>query len=356
MTQQGDGGVDMDAAVVRMSVESALGERVTDVQSIARSGERLPDVWKVRTECRTLAVKRQVFASIVAGSSHDLLQVEADVSGRLIAAGCRVAGVLAVDAGNDLVVLEWCGDQTLDDVCQQSVEGAEAVRKPFVNAFVGIEAALAAARGEFADRCFPGCEPTALRASWRNAVGDVVAVMPGLLEKTDGLDFGQQASWLALVARLGEAPPTLGALDYNARNVVVDKSGMPTFLEFSKIGWDWPERRLVQYGTSLGSGRPDGLPVCLVDGAAANAYASGAAAWRGVLERDILTLLDGHDLVFHLVAAARLLQASADSRRSTRWPNLDARLGRVMETLGRPLSDDDEIGCLRAEFSGRAKI
>lgn len=343
-----------DIDLVRLSVSQTLGEDVVDIAPVSRSGRSLPDVWKVTTAHQVLAVKRQLFASMARGTSYDLLEVEAEL-GRLL--GEAVPRVVGTDPDNDLVMLEWRGDRTLDDLCQDECRD-ETTGLRLVDAFCGIESAMAAGVGDLARRCFPGCEPDALTALWREAVMDVLGRFPQLAGASTGACGGKPvridlSGWEGLIGRMADAPPTLGAIDYNARNVVVGPDGAFTFLEFSKIGWDWPERRLVQYGTSLGAGRPDARPICLIDRASAGRYSELSADWRGMPQIETLALLDAHHLVFHVMMQARLLKAlglpASDPRRAA-WPNVEERMEGTREAIRVRLSEDEAVGVLREAF------
>ena len=52
-------------------------------------------------------------------------------------------------------------------------------------------------------------------------------------------------AWDLFATRLQSAPTTLGSLDNNARNIVIQENS-PFFIDFASIGWNWQEMRLVQ--------------------------------------------------------------------------------------------------------------
>ena len=100
----------------------------------------------------------------------------------------------------------------------------------------------------------------------------------------------------------------MGALDYNARNLLILPNRLPSrapgrvaYIDFSSIGWDWTERRLVHYLYALGAGRPDGRFV--------NALTREALeAERGRLFFDT-NALEAHLFAFQCLIAERLLRA-----------------------------------------------
>ena len=124
------------------------------------------------------------------------------------------------------------------------------------------------------------------------------------------------------------------------------------FIEFSKIGWDWPERRLTQYTTSHGAGRPDGRTVSALTPALTARYAALASETRAASQTEITALLDGHHFIFHLLAAQSLLDALPDPRHPllSRWRNPKARLAQLRQILETPLSADPRTAELRSMF------
>ncbi|MFP6592180.1 MAG: hypothetical protein VCE12_16830, partial [Candidatus Latescibacterota bacterium] len=81
-------------------------------------------------------------------------------------------------------------------------------------------------------------------------------------------------------------------------NIVVDDNGeRVTFLELSKLGWDWTERRAVQYTSSVDD---SGVSLLRADVVASSPLDGGA--------------LDGHHILFQLLIVRRVLStASGDT-------------------------------------------
>ena len=119
------------------------------------------------------------------------------------------------------------------------------------------------------------------------------------------------AIWGHLSNRLHRTTPTLGTLDYNARNIVVDGE-TPTFIDFGSIGWDWGERRLVQSFNSLGTNRTNGNFVSLLDQEIVKEYTSQVVKHReDSSDMEVAAQVDYHQLLFYLSIVHRLLQATA---------------------------------------------
>ena len=331
--------------------ENYLRERVPSLlpgQPAVRNIEEIDvDVWRVDcADGRCLVAKQQLFGWMTRGRPHVLLAVEQRIFDLLGAAGCPVPGVLGVDDEEQFIFLEHCGERTLDDAVQEG--GIEEWAEPLIRGFCSIEKCLRKREEELVVHVAPGADRQALVVNWEEAGKRAEEGLGYLL---DGARFQlNEAGRLLeeLVARLGADRPTLGSTDYNARNVVVDLGvGRLSFIEFAKIGWDWPERRLVQYSTSLGAGRSDGRFRTLLDRRSAEFYESQGG--------DAGTL-DGHSLVLCLNGAAMLGRAlaSRDEPTSVRlmgvWQNPRRRLTQLRAMLAEPLSDEPLLERLRVLF------
>ncbi|MBT4496123.1 MAG: phosphotransferase [Gemmatimonadetes bacterium] len=308
------------------------------------------DVWRVNcADGRCLVAKQQLFGWMTRGRPHDLLVVERRVLDLLEAAGCPVPRVLGGDDDQQFIFLEHCGDRTLDDVVQDGGEkGLEDWTEALIRGFCSIERRLQEREEELAPHIAPGADRPALAANWEAAGKRAGEGLRYLLAGAPSHLIEARQLLGELVVRLGARRPALGSTDYNARNVVVDlDTGRLSFIEFAKIGWDWSERRLMQYSTSLGSGRADGRFRSLLKRRSVEFYeAQGGDA--GVL--------DGHHLVFCLNGAAMLGRALArpDELTNVRlmevWQNPRQRLKQLHAMLAEPLSDEPLVGRLRAFF------
>lgn len=314
-----------------------------------------PNVWKVVLGDGSFVIAKQhVFAPLARGEPHDLLAVEQFVHERL--SKTPVPKLYAADTEHDLVFFEWCGDHTLDDVCQEGAAGAYG--RLVVEGFSRIQSVFRAESDEFAPRTFPGCYPTDLRRTWRRTTRSLVGALPSLACRLSRSASRKRITatsdaFLELLQFLEQAAPLPGPTDYNARNVIVDPDTQSLrFIEFSRIGWDWPERRLTQYTTSHGAGRPDGGTVSVLTPALAARYAALATEYRAEPPAEIAALLDGHHFVFHLLAAQSLLDAMPDPRHPLldRWRNPEARLEQLRSILSIPLCDDPRTTELRSCF------
>ena len=178
----------------------------------------------------------------------------------------------------------------------------------------------------------PGAGTDDLAAAW---AGVADAAAEGLAGLWRHLGRGEPPGGLGDAVRdlsdaLGRRPPRLGPTDYRAANVVVDDlAERLAFLELSKLGWDWTERRAVQYTSAT-------------DGSGRTLLSAQAVAGTGVDGTRLDTgALDGHHLLFQLLLARRLWgREDVDGARA--GPDVDFR-----RSLTTPLSGDQQVGRLR---------
>ena len=307
-------------------------------------------VWRIEdADGRKVVVKHQLFGRLTQGTAYDLLEVERDVLGLLHRAGCPVPAVLAIDEEAHCIFLQWIGDRTLDDAIQ---DGDQAATMPAIRGLCAIERACAQRADQLEPRVVPSANRAALAAAWNEAGTRAHAGIEQLCSRLQRpLDAGMQPLLDAMHGWLAARPAALGSVDYNARNAVVEPEGTRVyFLEFAKIGWDWTERRLTQYTTSMGSGRQDGRLRSLLAAPAARLYAEESGRSDGA------RALDYHRIFFFLNSAA-LLCAALDGEPHAlalrqRWKRPYARLRQCATMLTEGLSTDPSA----AEFRSRLQF
>jgi hypothetical protein len=122
------------------------------------------------------------------------------------------------------------------------------------------------------------------------------------------LDRCWEGLWRVLVPR----PAVLASADVNARNIVLSDRG-PFYLDFSSLGWDWPERRAACYLTSQGSNHQPGRVACAVSAPAIEACGYS----EGFLRRS-----EGHAFVLACLAIARMMVRRREGEMPT-WQDMD---------------------------------
>ena len=306
-------------------------------------------VWRIEdADGRKVVVKHQLFGRLTQGTAYDLLEVERDVLGFLHSAGCPVPAVLGIDQETHCIFLQWVGDRTLDDAIQ---DGDRAATIQAILGLCAIERACAQ-RADLEPRVVPSANRAALAAAWDEAGERAHAGIEQLCSRLQQpLDTGMQPLLETMHGWLAARPAALGSVDYNARNAIVEpRRTRVYFLEFAKIGWDWTERRLTQYTSSMGSGRQDGQMRSLLDASAARLYAEESGRSDGV------RALDYHR-IFFLLNSAALLGAALDGEPHAlalrqHWKRPHARLRQCAAMLAQGLSTDPSA----TEFRSRLQF
>ena len=307
-------------------------------------------VWRIEdADGRKVVVKHQLFGRLTQGTAYDLLEVERDVLRLLRADECPVPTILGIDPDAHCIFLQWVGDRTLDDAIQ---DGDRAATIQAIRGLCTIERAFSQRADQLEPRVVPSANRAALAAAWDEAgVRAHVGIEQLCRRLHQPLDAGLRSLLETMHDWLAARPASLGSVDYNARNSVVEPGGTRVyFLEFAKIGWDWTERRLTQYTSSMGSGRQDGRMRSLLDASAARLYAEASGRSDGA------RALDYHRIFFLLNSAALLSAALAGEPHALalrqHWKRPQARLRQCAAMLAEGLSTDPSA----AEFRSRLQF
>ena len=234
---------------------------------------------------RTYLLKQHLITQPVAESIFTPFQTEIAVLLRLHQAGCRVPELYWWSESARCLLMEWCGDTTLDDLAQETpIDELKPIVQNTIRAFCQLEEGFAKTAHALNPYIYPLDYPTFLRDMMGALLDqgrktlDYLAWMKGEPMPSDQAGT-LNAIWERLSNRLHRVTPTLGTLDYNARNIVVNGE-TPTFIDFGSIGWDWGERRLVQSLNSLGASRANGNFVSLLGQEIVKEYAGQVAEHR----------------------------------------------------------------------------
>ena len=275
------------------------------------------NVWRLNTMGRAYLLKQHLITQPVGESTFTPFQTEIAVLLRLHQAGCRVPELYWWSDSASCLLMEWCGDTTLDDLAQETpIDELKPIVQNTVRAFCQLEEGFAKTADVLNPYIYPLDYPTFLRDMMEALLDqgrktlDYLAWLKGEPMPSDQVGT-LDAIWGDLSNHLDRATPALGTLDYNARNIVVD-GNTPTFIDFGSIGWDWGERRLVQSLNSLGANRANGNFVSLLGQEIVREYAEQVAEHRADWsEADIAAQVDCHQLLFYLSIVYRLLQSTA---------------------------------------------
>ena len=309
---------------------------------------------------RTCLLKQHLITQPVGESTFRPFQIECAVLLRLHQAGCRVPELYWWSDSASCLLMEWCGDTTLDDLAQKTpINELQSIVQNTVRAFCQLEEGFAKTAHALNPYIYPLDYPTFLRDMMQTLLDqgrktlDYLAWMKG--EAMSSNQVGAlDTIWERLSNRLHSTTPTLGTLDYNARNIVVN-GHTPTFIDFGSIGWDWGERRLVQSFNSLGANRANGNFFSLLDQEIVKEYARQVAEHReDRSETEIAAQVDYHQLLFYLSIVHRLLQSTAQPETSESiatlkaWGDPKARFRRALALLtDSHLSEDTDAAHLR---------
>lgn len=244
-----------------------------------------------------------------------------------------------------MLLLEACGEKTLDDLAQASpAENLVPITRNAVREFCRLELAFADRAEAIQPYIYPSDTPLddtldGILDRGRNTMNYLAWLGGGRMRPN--VQAIVDEIWEDMSNCLHNAEARLGSLDYNARNVVVNGDS-PTFIDFSSVGWDWSERRLVQTFNSLGAHRSGGRFVSTVNRAVVGEYASQSAQGKSD-ESEIR--VDYHSILFYLSIIHRLLQAIAQPEREdsksllNAWGDAKPRLRQAIDLLAdTPLS------------------
>ena len=327
------------------------------ISPVLRNQQPLSTVWQLTfTDGSKVIVKKQVFASFTRGKLHHILTVEKEVCDLLTE--CALPKVYGSVEDQDLIFLEWCGDHTLDDILQDGDDcQSRFYTQCVINAYSQICSELRRLSSSLSRRVFPGCGIHETRSSWQALKSQI-----NLSQFSDHFGLGLSRSACSdletllhrLMDSLADAEPHLGPTDYNARNIVLDtKMRSARFIEFSKLGWDWPERRLTQYVCGSGAGITGGTFKSALNTELCAGYADLASQWACEASSSIQARLDGHHFIYHLVAATKLLEALSSGAKPhilDLWQRPEQRLEDLYALLAFRLSRDEVVGELRTNL------
>ena len=264
-------------------------------------------------------LKQHDITAPVVEAGQTPLQIEASVLRLLCDNGCRVPQLIWKSERHHALLLEWCGESTLDALAQSGEKSAEQLTPllfTILHEACKIETCFTTHAAQLAPYVFRfNAEATLQDLLTRGK--KVVGYLSHLSNKPMSLvEEGTFAdAWNVFATRLQDAPKTLGSLDNNARNIVI-REASPFFIDFASLGWNWQEMRLVQLLNSIGaflvSPSETGNFIFLLDRKLVNAYAEWVSTHRETCSPDeIAARVDGHHLLFYLSVIDQLLRAVA---------------------------------------------
>lgn len=279
-----------------------------------RHGKReKQNVCRLKIRKEDYLLKQHEVTDPVTESGFSPFQIEKFTLSTLYKNRCLVPQVVWDSEQYHALLLTWCGDQTLDSLAQsESVSSIMPVLHAILIELCKLETFFADNIAQFKPYVFHFELKQTLQhllEQGRKTIGylEHLGNAPLTVSQKAQLDD----AWNSLSNRLLAAQRTLGGLDYQANNIVIDVE-LPYFIDFSSVGWDWQERRLVQFFNSIGANQENANFVCMLNRELVEKYATWVVQHReeGSLT-DVAARVDGHNLLFYLSIIHKLLAAVA---------------------------------------------
>ena len=314
------------------------------------------NVCRLRIRAKSYLLKQHEITVPVTESGFTPFQIEKFTLSTLRKGGGLVPRVIWDSERYHTLLLEWRGDETLDSLAQRSsVSSIMPILQTVLTVLCKFEVFFAENVTQFKPYVFDFQLKETLQSlleQGRKTIGylEHLSKTPPTSSQAAQLD----TAWTSLSNRLLDSSPTLDSLDYQAHNIVIDND-LPYFIDFASIGWDWQERRLVQFFNSIGAYQEGANFISLLNRELVNLYAEWVGKHRESRSvADVAAHVDGHHLLFYLSVIHRLLEAVARPETTENWILLrawgDARLRfqrAISLIINADLSDDVYITQIR---------
>lgn len=290
-----------------------------ELEPIQHGTRQRHNVCRLRLGSKYYLLKQHDLTAPVVAGGWTPLQIEARVLGLLYDNGCRVPQLVWKSERHHALLLEWCGESTLDALAQRGEKHAQSLT-PILFAILEevckIETCFTTHAAQLAPYIFRFNAQATLQdllTRGKKVIGYLSHLSDRQMSSFEEGTFSD--AWDVFSTRLQNAPTTLGSLDNNARNIVI-REGSAFFIDFASLGWNWQEMRLVQLLNSIGaflvSPSEIGNFVSLLDREFVNTYAEWVSIHRESCSPDeVAVRVDGHHLLFYLSVIDQLLRAVA---------------------------------------------
>ena len=277
------------------------------------------NVCRLRLGNKYYLLKQHDITAPVVEAGWTPLQIEATVLELLYDNGCRVPQLVWKSVRHHALLLEWCGEFTLDALTQQSEKSSQNLTPllfTILQELCKIETCFMTHAAQLSPYVFHFDAQAILQdllARGKQVVGYLSHLRNQPMSLIEERTFAE--AWDVFANRLQNVPTTLGSLDNNARNIVI-RGESAFFIDFASIGWNWQEMRLVQLLNSVGaflvSPSETGNFMSLLDRELVNVYAEWVSTHRETCPPDeVAARVDGHHLLFYLSVIDQLLRAVA---------------------------------------------
>ena len=330
------------------------------------------NVCRLKLGPESYLLKQHDITMSVVDAGYTPLQIEAAVLSLLHENGCQVPRLIWKSDDQHALLIEWCGEHTLDALAQSEEKSGQQLT-PLLNTILQelckIETCFTTYAAAFAPYIFRFDAHRTLQdllEQGKKVVGYLSHLSSSPISSAETETLTK--AWHVFVNRLRNAPMTLGNLDNNARNIVIRDEEFAFFIDFASIGWHWQEMRLVQLFNSIGAFlvSPSGNAnfVSLLDRVLVNTYAEWVSTHRETCPpAEVAARVDGHHLLFYLSVIHQLLQATVHPEATENrmlldaWGDAGARYKSALtHIIGTRLSDDIATNQIReriADFSSQ---
>lgn len=329
------------------------------LEPIQHGSQQKHNACRLKLGSMNYLLKQHDITTPVVKTGYTPCEIESTVLSILHRNGCRVPKIIWKSEGSHALLLEWCGELTLDAVAQSR---PTSTLKPILQTALMELCRVENVFAENAERLTPYAFRFDLDTTLQDSLEHGRKTLGYL---GDSMPSSQMAhldtAWTVLSNRLRAAPPTFDSLDYQSRNIVISEE-TPFLIDFSSVGWDWQERRLIQYFNSIGAHQEGANFVSLLNRELVATYAAWVTSHRETCSsEEIAARVDSHHLLFYLsvihqiLRAVALPEASASRTLLKAWGNLKARYkSALMQVIHTDLSDDVYTTQIREMVANRS--
>lgn len=289
---------------------------------IQHGSQQKHNVCRLRLGSVNYLLKQHDITTPVVKAGYTPCEIESTVLSILHRNGCRVPKIIWKSEGSHALLLEWCGESTLDAMAQSRPSSTlKPILKTALMELCRVETVFAENTERLTPYAFRFDLDTALRDSLEQGRKTLGYLCSSL---TSSQTTHLNKAWTALSNRLQTAPTTFDSLDYQSRNIVISEE-TPFLIDFSSVGWDWQERRLVQFFNSIGANQEGANFVSLLNRELVDVYAAWVTSHRETCPpAEIAARVDSHHLLFYLSVIHQILRAVAQPEASESKTLLEA--------------------------------
>lgn len=283
-------------------------------EPIQHGSQQKHNVCRLKFGSVSYLLKQHDITTPVVNAGYTPCHIESTVLSILHRNGCHVPKIIWKSEDVHALLLEWCGELTLDAMAQSR---PTAMLKPILRTVLMELCRVETVFAENTELLTPYAFRYDLDITLRRLLEQgrkTLGYLCGSMRSSETVHL--DTAWAALSKRLRTTPPTFDSLDYQSRNIVISDD-TPFFVDFSSVGWDWQERRLIQFFNSIGANREGANFVSLLDRELVGTYTEWVISHRETCSpAEIAARVDSHHLLFYLSVIHQILRAVAQPETS----------------------------------------